>query len=374
MAKQLKNPFTPGIGLAPPFRAGHDDAVSRLEDALERICDRDQGDGIVMHGPLGNGKTAILSELCQKARKAKAVTRTLVPDLMNLGEPASAHYIETGHVPRQAGKQGSGLLRVGAGIMRADSSRLSIGGALRSLLKNRPVILAIEDAQELPAEFGLDLFQEVQWLIVEGLPLLLLIVGNPGVHMAIIRTEAGFMGRSTHLEIGRLSSGDDIRNAFAIPAERAGLPMTDDALALLAEDCQRYPLYIQQLGAASWDAAAARRGAARVELRDAQAGVERAGEARREFLRGRREELERQGILAAATAVAKRMLELGSEPRLHDRELGRMLEAMTTESAPTPFFISDALSKDGFIVEDPDLFWEPCIPSLCSYLAESAET
>lgn len=64
MKDNSDNPFRPGSGTQPPYRAGHEDAMSDLRMHLARILGpTKEGDGVILFGPRGNGKTTLLNEL-----------------------------------------------------------------------------------------------------------------------------------------------------------------------------------------------------------------------------------------------------------------------------------------------------------------------
>lgn len=345
-----------------------------LDERLERISDREHGDGIVLYGPRGNGKTVLLGELLKKAKKRNVTSRSLTTDVMLCKDEIVAHCIQTGDDPpkRVVKKAEARALNVGGETEFEQSQPLAIAVALRTLLKKKPVLIVVDEAHVMPPKFGRKLLQTVQKMIVEGLPLLLVLAGTPGVRANLRKAGASFWERSTKLRIGRLESKADIGQAFAVPAKDSGMPMDGAALALLVRESQGYPYFIQLQGAFAWKAAA-RRNASRIELRDAQAGLVRADAARTEFYQERHDEAGEHGVLGAATAVSRAMLARDANQVLRNRELAEILGKAVSGTGQSPESIKERLVNLGFIWRRTDGSWEAGIPSLCSYFVEQDE-
>lgn len=373
MGTPKANPFTPNMGLAPPLRTGHEQAALTLGDMLTRICGGKAGGGVVLCGPRGNGKTALLGELCRKARDAGVLACTLIPASMR-GDSRTV----TGQ-PRDERKPGPGTdSRDGNGVFDfcreaglVDDGQVDLRSALRSLSTRSPVVLVVDGAHEMPAAPGKVLLQAVQALMMPDFPLLLALAGTPGIKANLRGMRAGFEWWE-QLRIGRLESDEAVRDALAIPARIAGLPIDGDALDLLAAESERYPFLVQLLGDRSWDAATSR-GARTVTLADAREGVAAARSRMRDLHGGRRQEAIDLGILAEAEAVSRAVVDRKPTGEISHEDLMGVLREAETAGGRDPKEALEMLANLGLVWENPGQGWEPAIPSLCGFLAGQAE-
>lgn len=372
MNRPKRSPFRPGPGLSPPLRVGHDEAVFELEERLESIRDKEGGDIVVLYGPRGNGKTVLLVELQRKAGGKDVLTRELTDGVIAGGPELVAQVLKHGlqEAQRRIKKLGVAALSVKAEAEQEDAPMLSVEQALHSVLKKRPMVLVVDEAHVLPLKFGRRLLQIAQRMVAHDLPLLLALAGTPGLRARLRKMGASFWERSTRLRIGRLETDDAVRQALAVPAEQSGYPIDEDAMELLVKESQRYPFFVQMLGHHSWRAARSRKGASRITLADARAGVIRASKLKADFYLDRYEEVEIQGILDAALAVSKAFLARGESAVLTKRVMSRVLEKATKGTGLAPLEVREQLTHLGFIWSNPDGDWEPGIPSLCAHFVE----
>lgn len=143
-------------------------------------------------------------------------------------------------------------------------------------------------------------------------------------------------------------------------------------MELLARESQRYPFFVQILGNESWKAARSRKGARRIALADAQAGVTRANMLKEGFYLDRFEEVEAEGIMDAALSLSKEFLARGENAVLTKRDLAHVLEKATEDTGTTPRAVREKLARLGFIWATPKGDWEPGIPSLCAHFVEQS--
>lgn len=397
MARQKYNPFKPGWGEIPPHRAGHEAQFRLLCRKLERIHRGETGGGVALYGPRGNGKTVLLGELCRKAEAAslriiEVRTGEMVGDPGRLGtllkvqehppKPPSKSLLTrvlsllrirngTHKLPR-AKKAGIGVAEVmQAEVEFEDPEKLTPTEALLAA-SSRPLLMLVDEAHEMPPPFGKILLQAAQACLNKGRPLLVVLAGTPGLEENLRKTEASFWERCEHLRLGRLESEDAVRDALALPAKRSGMPIDDDALGLLVRDTQRYPYFVQLMGRESWDVAHEQEGRNRITIADAQAGIDIARGKLLMLYDGRRGEMERQGVLAAAEAVSRAINARGRDGRLSEVALKDAVESATPANGRPPDEVVETLSRLGLIWRTPSLEWEAGIPSLCSFVADRA--
>lgn len=370
MPEEDDNPFTPGPGIPPPLRVGHAGVLDEVSVRLKKIANRKYGDMMVLYGPRGNGKTTLLLEIERVARKAGIEVRKRSADRFEESTEAIALSLQHDDDPQpevtKSAQVNVSIAQAGAQVKHTHHS--AIVGVLRHLAKSKPVVLIVDEAHMLPVDTGRALLNGAQTCIGEGLPLLIVLAGTPGIRQKFRKMGASFWERSNRLRVGRLESDDEVRQALAIPAKESGLPFDEDALDLLVPECQRYPFFVQVLGNRAWKASQ-RASHARITLEDAKAGLSSAEEARLDFYEERREEVDDQGMFDEAKAVSEAIAALGDEPVLTERMLDRILADATSGSDKSPKQVKDKLASLGLIWKAAPNRWEPGIPSLCRYLS-----
>ena len=181
---------------------------------------------------------------------------------------------------------------------------------------------------------------------------------------------ATFWSRAEKLGIGRL---DEAAAALALVrplAEEVPAIMFDEgALAHVVEESQRYPYFLQLWGAALW-AAARSRTATRIDGSLVADAAPEFGRQRTAYYEDRREELERQELLAVAAGMAGAF---GGRATLHSSELNAAIAEVLPGETSTAEVLGcrDRLAMVGYVWKPPDAeaVWQPGIPSLMAYVA-----
>lgn len=280
------NPYSPGAGAKPPELAGRDDIIERAAIALDRIRAGRAARSMVFYGLRGVGKTVLLN---------------------NIRLDAEARGIATVAIEAPEGRSLPGLLTP---ALRAALLKLSRGEALMDKLKRSMQALAgfakalkvkygdVEVGVEFPAEPGLadsgdlefdltDLLSavgdaaserktavvlfidELQYVEDKQLAALVSALHRMSQNEAPVTMIAaglpqllGQMGDAKSyaerlfefIEIGRLDP-DAAKAALLLPAQSAGATYTDDALAAMLRETERYPYFLQEWGKHAWDVA-----------------------------------------------------------------------------------------------------------------------
>ena len=364
-------PFRPGPGRTPPYLAGREPEQSLFRGLLDDLERRTPPPSeVVLYGPRGNGKTALLAWLRREAasRDRVEVVRLTPSSFRTSGELAGL-LRRTPWWRRLAPEELSvrGVRRKSKG-----ATAEQVTGVLRSRVRKKGFVLLLDEAHTLDREPGRDLLNASQQLADE-LPFLLVLAGTPDLRDHLNTLGATFWNRAEQRPIGRLSrsaAAEGLRRPLAVE----GLTVDDEALTEMVETSHGYPYFIQLWGKAVWSCA-----------REVPAGAERAvtmdvvEEARADFERQRNDyyghrfrELEKLEMLPVGRSVATRFR---GRSRLSVDELRAAVRAGLPKTAENGAMLAatQTLEHLGFIWrEGGNQDWEPGIPSLMDYFAGPA--
>lgn len=361
-------PFRPGPGGLPPCLAGREEEQalfrSRLDELRRGIPPPAE---IVLYGPRGNGKTALLFWLEELAKERRGVEVIgLAPSFFD-GPTELAREIQ----PRSRWRV---LVpkRIFFRCPEAPASQ-SLEEALTKRVSRKPLILLFDEAHRLDAD-TCRLLLDASQKIGRRSPFLLVLAGTPDLEARLSASGASFWNRADRRRIGRLSDAATTA-AFSEPFEAEGVAVTPDALANLVRDSHGYPFFIQLLGGLVWGQLAARpqAGDRRVTTREVEAALPGFRERQRLYYLDRYRELGRRGVMAPAQTVAARFAEGRAE--LTD---GELREAIARGLGKSPESRKAAaaereLADLGFVwTPGAEPAWEPGIPSLMDYVIEHA--
>ena len=362
------NPFQPGRGIPPPLIAGRDAELEAADRALERLAEgRSPSEDLLFYGPRGNGKTTLLLEIGQRARERGARVETF---------PVEALTDETRLVRRlqeRAQVLGGGLTGVqaaGIGVSTAPSAPPEDPETLLALWvgsdEHRPLVIVLDEVQAMSPEVARPFFYAVQQAKVGAAPFLVLAAGTPDARRRI-REAATFNERGFEpVPVGRLQRSHTTA-ALTEPARAAGRPIARDALALLAEQSQDYPYFVQLLGSAAWDAAAGAH-TDEISLPTAQRGVEECRDRIERFYASRYEEAEFRRIEPVLKPLALLFEEHGGRVP-HKAFTALLRRAGAEDSVPLDDLgLRVELSDLGVVWSADGAVWEMGIPSFADYL------
>ena len=367
-----QGPFRPDPGGLPPYLAGRES-----EQALCLALLGDLQDGlappreIVLHGPRGNGKTALLAWLQQEAAAYPGVD---VLRLTPADIPSEPRLIER--------------VLPGSWLQRLAPNEISFHGitwrpgqghpppldeALEARARKKPLILLLDEAHTLDERVGCTLLNASQ-KIGRDLPFLLVLAGTPSLRSHLNTMNASFWNRAERRPIGRL----DPRAAEAAiqrPLHNENIDIDEDALAHVVRESYGYPYFVQLWGEAVWRQAAAAtapdtgRRVTRAAVGAAQAAFDRMRDG---YYLDRYEELEKLRLLAAARAVADAFK---AQSLLDDMQLETaVLQGLGTAcGADRMAAAKETLRHLGYVWRpEARPMWEPGIPSLMDYVREYA--
>ena len=366
-----RSPFQPGQGKLPPYLAGRSSEQGLIRKFLDVLAERDApASDIILYGPRGNGKTALL---LWARREAEALgidvlrfSGATVPSLESLVSQTSA-------MPRLLRWLGGLSAPWVGGVKFRARARRQVRAILERRARKRPTLLAVDEAHRLGAEAGAVLLNAVQDVRGEELPAMLILAGTPDLSRHLNSMGASFWGRSKRLPVGRLDSAA-AADAVRVPLAEHSRAIDEDALALVVRESHAYPFFLQLWGELLWE------GAKDPTRPVSAADIERARPmfvaARGLYYEDRYSELKKAGLIEVAQEVAASFV--NSERRLPAeveqtvstalRRLGRAADSSAIDAA------CDRLRDLGYIwsvVEDDVIRYEPGIPSLMRFLSRN---
>lgn len=364
-------PFRPGIGLPPPYLAGRDAEQSLFRRLLAGLSKGRAADGeVVLYGPRGNGKTALLGWLEAEAQTCRGLeVVSLTPPEFRDVPTLAARLLRRPLWRRLAPAEGSFR---GVTWRSPEERSRSLTEALRSRVRRRGMIVLVDEAHGLDPEVGGALLNASQQVRRDG-PFLLVLAGTPDLRARLRRMDASFWNRGKIHSIGRLdaqASADAVRK----PLEDAGMSVSDDALMRIVDESHGYPFFLQLWGKAVWmdvNAASRTGGSEAVvtmdTVNDAAPGFDRR---KRNYHVDRYDELKDLSLLPVASCVARAF---GAAASLADSDLDAAIAAGLGDDhdADRAAAAAQALRHTGFIWRSGgDTAWEPGIPSLMDYVLE----
>ncbi|MCP1674453.1 hypothetical protein J2T57_001555 [Natronocella acetinitrilica] len=279
----IRNPFAPGAGTPPPALVGRDDILSAADITLQRIRRGRPDKSLMLLGLRGVGKTVLLNRIGEiaedigyyvvilEAPEGQRLASYLAPALKGL-------LIRLSHTEkaRDLARQALGALQGFASVFRvsigeisvevvdphvADSGNLevdlpgllvSVGKAARAA--ETSVALLIDEVQYLGEEDLRALIVAFHTISQRGLPVVLFGAGLPQV--------AGLAGDAKsyaerlfdYPSVGPLSVPAAM-DAIRQPIEAEGAEIWDNALAMIVEQTEGYPYFLQEWGKHAWRAA-----------------------------------------------------------------------------------------------------------------------
>ena len=364
----LENPYQPGSGMAPPVLAGRASLLRLAEEHLETVAaGRALAQNLLFYGPRGNGKTALLTEVRRRARERNLRVEELPADALTTEEKLVRHLQERAGV---LGQRLTGAQVAGIGVSTTEAAPTrEIRLLLASWIGAGPLVIVMDEVHVLSPKAARPFFDAVESAKQESRPFLLLAAGTPDaprrVREAATYNERGF----EQLPVGRLRRPDTI-TALAEPARMSGRPMNAEAAALLSEESQDYPYFIQLLGNAAWKEAAEAAGGIGIDA--ARRGVEAARVPVERFYSGRYDEARRRKITPALAPLAALFTKRGG--RLDDPALDEgLLEIAAADSFPLDeVALLDTLRDLGVVWEASPGVWELGIPSFADFVLRRA--
>ena len=361
-------PFRPGAGRLPPYLAGRAIEQARFRTLVDGLCrGAAPPSEVVLYGPRGNGKTALLVWLQQTAETEAGLD---VVRLTPADAPTESRLLQAVRpwwprlpLPRRFSVPGFGVERGEAGPAR-------LTDALRKRARRKPLVLLLDEAHTLDPAVGRALLNAAQE-VGSALPFLLVLAGTPELPAHLGTLNVSFWSRAERLRIGRLDA-ETTAAAIEKPLAKAGIAIAPDALADVVRDSHGYPYFVQLWGRAVWRRAAGGSAARPCVTRaDVDAVRPAFDDVKNTYYLERYDELRRAGLLPAARAVAEAF---ATRPLLTDPQVEAAVR-QGLRDAGGPVGAAEAeqtLRRLGYVwrPDGGEPAWEPGIPSLMDYMRE----
>lgn len=308
----------PGPGRAPPYLAGREPHQGIGLDCLESIrAGRNPGRDLILCGPRGNGKTAMLLWIEAEASSRGIQAISLASAHIRTEQELIASVAEPRNWIRRLGKVSWKGLQWQPHVPAPEA----LYQILARRLRKAPVALLIDEAQTLDIAVGQSILSVAQRFGGEGAPFVLVLAGTPSLSSHLSAMHVSFWERNEVLPFDRLRA-HEAADAVRVPFEAGGRATGADALAEMVAESQGYPFFAQVWGQALWNSTEA---SATAVSADCVSRARAQFESRRNRLYGLRfDELERMGLVAAAAAVAEAF---GSAEELGGHQMDNAVEA-----------------------------------------------
>ena len=363
-------PFCPGPGGLPPYLAGRADEQALFRSRLAKL---DRGEPtpseIILYGPRGNGKTALLAWIEEVAAPSYSVdVIPLTPSEIRTGLQLAEHLLPKhwwkGIKPDTIAVRGL-TWRPGKGAPAPAPRQV-----LAARASKRPLLLLLDEAHRLEPGVGEELLNAAQ-AVGRKAPFLLVLAGTPNLRDHLGTVGASFWNRSRKLRVGRLDEAA-AADAIRLPLKSEDTAISEDALAHVVRESHGYPFFLQLWGAALWHRANADPSLPRQRLTTADTmACQSVFESEKiDYYMDRHDELKKIRLLRPARAVAE-VFETGehvSESKLEAavrRGLGPDADDDAVEAAAEHFRHLGFVWRSGATLD-----WEPGIPSLMDYIRQ----
>ena len=364
-------PFVPASGKVPPYLAGRESEQGLIRNQLAWLQEAAGGSDVIIYGPRGNGKTALMEWALRQARARGVATLKFTSADIESKEWLARHLSAVPSWLRLL----SGVTLPGIGIRTRDAPAGLISDALARRARKRALVVAVDEAHVLAHDAGRALLNAVQRSRTDEVPVMLLLAGTPDLPRHLNSMEASFWDRSEILPLGLLKP-DAAADAIRIPMESGDLSISAEALARVVAESHGYPYFLQLWGHLLWtEMADPARPASLDDVIRIRPRFERA---RNIYYRNRYVELKRAKLASVAARLALAFADTG---RLTDLELeGAIRLALESEGllcdTDAVMAACDRLHDLGYIWSvggESRQYFRPGIPSLMQYVARSGD-
>ena len=199
---------------------------------------------------------------------------------------------------------------------------------LEEKVREKPVLLLLDEAMHYDAHLLGTLLQETQRLLYEKLPLAVIIAGTPMLDDLLMICQASFIDRAVSCSIHHLSD-EEVREALREPFTQCGVQVSEDALELLATWTDNYPYFVQLAGSKAWNAME-KAGSFELSVEMAQQAAPAMQEAREAHYQLMFAKIEKANLLDQASHVIT-LIEAADQPLYPEHLRHQLAEAASLE-------------------------------------------
>ena len=364
-------PFRPGTGGLPPYLAGRAEEQALFKSRLAML---DRGEPtpseIILYGPRGNGKTALLAWIEEVAAPSCAVdVVALTPSDIQTGLQLAEHLLPdhwwNGIKPDTIAVRGV-TWRPGK-----DAPVPTPRQVLAARASKRPLLMLLDEAHTLDPRVGRELLNAAQ-AVGRKAPFLLVLAGTPNLSAHLRTMGASFWNWGRKLSIGRLDESD-AADAIRLPLKSEDTSISEEALAHVIQESHGYPFFLQIWGAALWHRANADPSLPPqpLTIADTEACQSLFESERNHYYLDRYHELKDEELLEVALSVAELFAE---RQQVNFKEiLAAVRRAPGFDDGEKAAAAQRTLDHLGFLWQAAGTpHWEPGIPSLMDYIREFA--
>ena len=376
MQSKTQRVFMAGNGAVPPALTGRANEQAVLSRCLGDL----RGNAapphdVVLVGPRGNGKTVLLrwfQHACAQSKPAVDVAWLTPSALPN--QPALLNALAPRRWLAKLLPRKIGIASVGSAEWTPNHGGGDLTAALISRCRRRPLAVVLDEAHTLDLHVGSALLNASQQVRAEA-PFLLVLAGTPGLPAHLDSMNVSFWSRlgEGELGIGCLSE-KAAEQALTEPLDAHRVEIDADALAYVVTQSQCYPYFIQLWGDALWQRLLAE-GATTVVAEHAKAVQPAVAVRVANYYQRRFAELESEGLLAAAAAIARLFVD-PNDATASDQDVDAALAEAGFEGASERYAQREGLNRLGYIWRPPNqqapFRWHTGIPSLMTYVLEQA--
>lgn len=298
----VQNPYRPGAGLRPPELAGRDDSLDDFNVLLQKAEERRPGQGIVLAGLRGVGKTVLLNEFARRARNRGWIVANLEArrDTGDAAAPFRAHLANAlaGSLREVTGswgaidrlKRAAGAIRsfsigfqplptfsfeiepasgVGdSGDLELDLTELARSLSEAAIDRGVGVLIAVDEMQDLDLPDLRALCGAVHASGQRDFPFYIVGAGLPNLpgRLAEARSYSERLFRYKPIAALDWTASED---AIVVPAKNEGVHWDEEAVRRIFDAADGYPYFLQEFAKASWEHAKES-----ITLHDADAGIQ----------------------------------------------------------------------------------------------------
>lgn len=282
----VRNPYSPGAGSPPPALVGRDAEMEAFDIAVQRLTLGRPAKSQLLTGLRGVGKTVLLREYGQTARRhgwvhaqveatadlefvetiatlvRKVLLRLRVRDRVRERARRALETLAAFRVRYEIPDTGGDVVfeidpspgRADTGILDEDLADLFIEVGEVARTDASGVLLTIDEVQYLSRESLAALIVGLHRVSQEQLPFMVAGAGLPSLPGLAGEARSYAERLFDFPSIGSLTD-EDAELALSRPAEDEGVTWAPEGLARILEVTQGYPYFLQEFGKQTWDVA-----------------------------------------------------------------------------------------------------------------------